>query len=288
MTSRERFEAGGESGEREDGPDLSTYLSRLEYTGPLTPTVELLETLVARHMATIPFEAIDVMLGQGVALNPAIMDRKMLDEGRGGYCFEHASLFGRALRRLGYRVEPLLARVWGHRDPKDGVPAASHAALNVQAGDRLWLVDVGFGGMMPNVPLAWQLDEPQQTAFGDFRLVRSDDGYMVETARDDLWMPLYEILDFRWKSVDFDVANHYVAEHPESHFRHDLVVARTEDETRYTLSGNRFRITRRGTVLEERLLDAHELGDVLGRHFGLSLRAEWQPMLERVAAQGGR
>ncbi|WP_417330362.1 arylamine N-acetyltransferase family protein [Halomonas cupida] len=268
--------------------DLPAWLERIHYSGPLDPSVDLLETLVARHMAAIPFEAIDVLLHQGVDLSPAAIDRKMLQGQRGGYCLEHASLMRRALLALGYRVEQQLARVWIRRGPNDPVPPADHTMLKVLAGDQWWLVDVGFGAFMPDAPLVWRLNDVQKTAYGTFRLVDTTDGCMLETIYRDEWSPLYEILDFRWQAVDFEVANHHVAEHPESHFRHELMVARTEDETRYTLSGNRFRITRRGNVIEERLLDTHELGDVLGRHFGLSLRAEWQPMLERVAAQGGR
>ena len=63
---------GGQTAGREDAIDLSSYLARIGYTGPLRPTPDVLAGLIERHMATIPFEAIDVMLGRGIDLSPEV------------------------------------------------------------------------------------------------------------------------------------------------------------------------------------------------------------------------
>jgi uncharacterized protein (DUF934 family) len=61
---------------RDDAIDLSAYLTRIGYAGPLRPTPDVLTGLIERHMATIPFEAIDVMLGRGIDLSPEQVDGK--------------------------------------------------------------------------------------------------------------------------------------------------------------------------------------------------------------------
>jgi arylamine N-acetyltransferase len=238
-------------------------------------------------MATIPFEAIDVMLGRGIDLSPEAVDGKLLAKRRGGYCFEHQSLLRRALVAIGFPVERLLARVRVRETPDGSAPPATHASLKVEAGGRFWLADVGFGGFMPNVPLAWEVGTAQETRFGIFRIRDTDDGQLVETRNDDGWSPLYEILRFRWHSIDFEVANHYVAHHPSALFRTILIAARTEVETRYTLLGNRLTIHSAGGSREERLLDADGIETALGTIFGLPVEPEWRPLIERAAALPG-
>jgi arylamine N-acetyltransferase len=278
---------GGRQAGREDAIDLPAYLARTGYTGPLRPTPDVLGELIERHMATIPFEAVDVMLDRGIDLGPASIDRKLLAGRRGGYCFEHASLLRRALVAIGFPVERLLARVRVRETPDGSAPPATHASLKVEAGGRFWLADVGFGGFMPNRPLAWIVGTAQETRFGVFRIRDTVDGWQVETQDGDAWMPLYEILRFRWQSVDFDVANHYVVHHPSSPFRTTLMVARTEVETRYTLLGNRLTIHSAGGSREERLLDADGIETALGTIFGLPVEPEWRPLIERAAALPG-
>lgn len=274
----------------QDAIDLDAYLGRVGYAGPRAATPDVLTALVERHMAAIPFEAIDVMLGRGVDLAPAAVDRKLLDGRRGGYCFEHASLMRRALRAVGFPVEQHLARVRVRDTPGSPAPPATHASLKVEADGRPWLVDVGFGGFMPNEPLEWRPSAPQATRFGTYRLVETPDGLLLQSLLRGEWAPLYEILDFRWQEVDFHVANHYTATHPDSHFRRDLMLARTESRARTTLAGNHFKRVSLDGPREERTLDADGLAETLASHFGLPVADDWRPILARVAggASAGR
>ena len=264
--------------------DLGAYFERIGYHGPWVPSFEVLQALMRRHMASIPFEAVDVMLGEGVDLDPGAVDRKMIHGRRGGYCFEHTSLFRRVLQALGFALEPHLARVWIHGGSH--APAATHASLKVEVNGRLWLVDVGFGGFLSNQPLAWRPDQAQHTAFGTFRLVETRDGYMLENRYQEGWWPLYEILDFDWQPVDFEMANHYVATHPRSLFKRELMIARTEDEVRYSLSNNRFTTRFAHGMTQERVLDETALADTLATTFGLPVGDTWLAMIAAIVARG--
>ena len=71
--------------------DLRAYLERIGYDGPVAPTLAVLQAVVRRHMASIPFEAIDVMLGHGVDLDPA---RVVVTPGSsGGFILAFTTLF---------------------------------------------------------------------------------------------------------------------------------------------------------------------------------------------------
>lgn len=89
--------------------DLNAYCARVGYDGPRTPTLETLRALNARHPASIPFEAIDVLLDRGIDLSPQAVDAKLIPGRRGGYCFEHNSLFRCVLETMGFHVQGLAA-----------------------------------------------------------------------------------------------------------------------------------------------------------------------------------
>jgi N-hydroxyarylamine O-acetyltransferase len=91
--------------------NVGAYFNRIEYAGPLEPTIETLRALQERHLASIPFEAIDVLLGRGVDISPDAVDAKLIDNSRGGYCYEQNGLFKRVLQTIGFEVEPLVAAV---------------------------------------------------------------------------------------------------------------------------------------------------------------------------------
>lgn len=265
--------------------DLDAYFNRIHYDGPAEPTLAVLAALMRHHMAHIPFEAIDVMLGRGVSLDPQHLEAKMLQQHRGGYCYEQTGLLRRMLDAIGFDSIQNVGRVWLRADPETG-PAgpASHTSLRVVADDRLWLVDVGFGGFMPIEPILWQLETSQATSWGTYGLTRTPNGFLLRVEHAGCWRPLYEILDLGWQPIDLVTGNHYVATHPDSQFRHQLRGALTLADERRTLANNEFRRTRPDGSHTEQTLDADGLAQVLADEFGLTPEPAWRPMLDCIAA----
>src|SRR5262249_4533777 len=126
-------------------PDLSPYFERIGYTGPHTPTLETLRALHLHHAQAIPFENISPLSGLPVPLDLPSLQRKLLHEGRGGYCFEHNLLLSHVLQTLGFDVTGLGARVLWNA-PEGMVRPRSHMVLRVKVGGEFYIADVGFGG----------------------------------------------------------------------------------------------------------------------------------------------
>src|SRR6185312_947840 len=104
-----------------DAVNLGAYLRRVGWSGPVRVDLPTLRGLAIAHVATIPFANLD----------PAALQRKLVDEGRGGYCFEQNLLFEAMLREIGFEVSGLIARVlWGH--PEDTQTPQSHMLLRVE------------------------------------------------------------------------------------------------------------------------------------------------------------
>ena len=96
--------------------DLAQYLVRIGYLGPTEPTLATLQSVVAAHLAAIPFENLDPLLGTPVEdLGAAALLDKMVRRRRGGYCFEQNSLLRYVLERLGFGVAALTARASARR-----------------------------------------------------------------------------------------------------------------------------------------------------------------------------
>ena len=83
--------------------------------------------------------------------------------------------------------------------------------------------------------------------------------------------------------IDYEVGNWYTSQHPASHFRHQLIAARTTADARLALRDNRLTIRPRGAPAEQRYLAADEIEAVLTSTFGLTVRPHWRRVIERAA-----
>jgi len=262
--------------------DLAAYLQRIDYRDAPAPDLPTLRALAVAHAAAIPFENLNPLCGEPVRLELAALERKLLHEGRGGYCFEQNLLFAAALRAIGYTVHGLIARVLWNQ-PEDAVTAQTHMLLQVEVDGDSWLTDVGFGSMNLAGALRLEPGVAQATELEPFRLLeRRGEWRMQACVRGD-WLTLYRS-DLQPRAfIDYVVANHYVSTYPESNFVQHLIAARTLRDRRLTLRDREFTVRRPGADPERRTLgDSAEVCRVLEQEFGLRLpdRAALQRRLD--------
>lgn len=262
---------------------LPRYLARIGYRGPVAPTLEVLAALQAAHIAAIPFEAIDVLTGAGIDIGADAVDAKLIGQRRGGYCFEQNGLFLRVLRAIGFEAEGLLGRVrWMLPDDAPPTPR-THMVVRVTLRGRRWLADVGFGAAVPPQPLAMDSEEAQPTRHESYRVVRQGAEWQVALSIEGEWRTLYRIEDVPPPAIDYELGNWYTSAHPDSHFRHQLIAARTTAEARYGLRDNRLTTRLADERIDRRYLTADEIARVLAEIFLLPVRPHWRPAIERAA-----
>ena len=263
--------------------DLDAYFARIGYAGPRDASVATLRALHALHPAAIPFEAIDCLLDRGVDISPAAVDAKLIHGGRGGYCFEHNSLFARVLTELGFGVEGLAARVRWNAPPDAPAQPRTHHVLKVAAEGQDWFVDVGFGGCVLTAPLRFAPDVIQVTDHDNYRLLAVPGGLSLEVRREAGWVPAYDVALSPCVPRDYEMANWFTSTHPTSHFRHNLLCALTTPQARYGLLFNRLTTRPLNGPATKEILDADGIETVLRNTFGLAVEPSWRPMIERVA-----
>lgn len=258
--------------------DMDAYLRRIGYSGPLAPTVDVLQAIHHAHATTIPFENLDIPLGRGISLDMAALQEKLLVRGRGGYCFEHNLLLAAVLETIGFDVRRLVARV---QPDKPG--PRTHMMLNVHLDGRVWLADVGFGAaLLEPIPLGDGVTS-RQGAWTYSTRRRVDGAWALREPGDGDAQDLYAFTGDPQHRIDYVIANHFTATHPSSSFANQVVAMRTTPQERSTLRG-RTLATRRGDgASEEREIAAAELGEVLRETFGIALTAgEIARLRERV------
>jgi N-hydroxyarylamine O-acetyltransferase len=266
------------------GIDLDAYFGRIGYTGGRTSTLETLRTIQLLHAQTIPFESLNPLLRLPVLLDIDALQQKMVQSGRGGYCFEHNLLLSHALKALGFRVRGLAARVLWNL-PEGQVKAISHMVLNVEAGDEWYLVDVGFGGLTPTGPLRLELNTAQTTPHELFRLIESDEELVLQASVQDQWKPLYRFTLREHLLPDYEMFSWYLCTHPNSYFRTSLSAARPFPNGRYALRNTALTTHHLGRESEQReLTSVAEFRTILEETFGITLpeTPDLDPVLQRL------
>lgn len=255
--------------------DLDAYLARIGYAGPRTPTLDTLDDLMTAHVEQVPFENLDVLLGRGISLDPAAVQSKLVDERRGGYCFEQNFLFMLVLTQLGFAVTPLSARVRYQR-PRDYTPARTHLFLRVVIDGVPWAADVGVGGLSLTSAIRFDVEGEQATRHEPRRIIAEDGRFFHQARFGTEWHDVLEFTGEEMPSIDRELANWFTSTHPQSHFRSRLMAARAlPDGGRLTLVNRELTSRRRSGEAETRLLHTPgELLDVLAAGFGLRFPAD--------------
>lgn len=220
-----------------------------------------LAALQRAHMSAIAFENVDPLLGVVPDLAPEALIRKMLTDRRGGYCYEHNSLFALALHAAGHTVQRVLGRV-RHADRPPGT--RSHLALLVPAEGRRFLCDTGFGGPGPRLPLALAPGE-QDGGNGTFRLVpdAATGEQVLERRGPDGWRALYGFDEAHVTDADVRGANQLSATWDQSPFPGNLMVAGYDREARIGLFNRALTLDGGGEQRRETLASVAGLEQVL-------------------------
>ena len=252
--------------------DLDNYFERIGYTGPRAPTLEVLKAIHRLHPRAIPFENLNPLTRRAVKLDLESVERKLVDDRRGGYCFEQNALLANVLVELGFQVTPLIGRVLWGREP-DAVPPRTHMVLRIDLDNEAWIADVGFGSVTLTSPVRLTPGLAQRTDLGIFRLADAshDALYLEVQARDQTWSRVYrfDLHPVEW--IDYETSNWYTSTSPEAIFANNLIVCRVLDDTRLALLNDQLneRAADGSIVREQRLASADELAACLHDRFGL-------------------
>ncbi|WP_406494510.1 arylamine N-acetyltransferase [Streptomyces sp. NBC_01604] len=260
--------------------DLDAYLGRIGWEGERRADAATLRGVHLAHMRGIPFENLDALRRLAPSLEPADLMTKLVHSRRGGYCYEHNTLFSLALQALGFRVVTrLAARVVVGADRRESRPRTHMALLVEVPGERApYLADVGFGAIGALLePMPLVVGAEVRDAERRHRLVHvahrgplemwALEAYEEKAAS---WAEQYAFTLEPFEAPDFEVINWHIGTNPRSPFTQQLYVQRVSTERHLLLHGRLLTETLvDGTVREREVTEEAEVRRLLEAEFGV-------------------
>lgn len=265
---------------------LADYLRRIGFEGEARPDLGTLKRIHRLHHLAIPYENLDVQLGQPVTTDPAAAFDKIVGRGRGGWCYEMNGLLGWALAEIGFEVTRMAGGVV--RQLRGDEMVGNHLVLRVETDEGPWMADVGFGdGPIDPYPIA---EGSFRNGLFDFRLERPEDGWWRLHNHPAGGAPSF---DFRMEPADeagLAAKCEWLQTAPESNFVLNAVVQRHREDALLMLRGRTLR-TATAAGLEDRMVgSADDYVALLREAFGLDLPEAaglWPAILARHEALFG-
>jgi N-hydroxyarylamine O-acetyltransferase len=243
---------------------VEVYLRRIGYLGPVTPSAETLRNLHRAHLLAVPFENLDIAWKREIRVDQEAFVRKVVEQGRGGFCYELNGAFAALLEALGFRVTLLSGRV-PCADGSEG-PEFDHLTLRVDL-EQPWLADVGFGDSFID-PLRLQCGIEQQQYGHCFRILEQDQDLRLEK-KGAGWKTEY-LFNLKLRRLEeFADMCRYHQTSKQSPFTQKRVCSLLTSDGRLTLSEMRLIDTRNGLREETMLSSEQEWTAVLKEKFGV-------------------
>lgn len=244
--------------------ELTHYLDRIRYEGPTDISYETLRAIHRAHLLNLTYENLDIHRGLEVPLDQERFYQKIVEEGRGGWCYEMNGLFAWALKAIGFPVT-LLGGSVGRQEMGD-VAQNNHLCLLVEL-DQPYLADVGFGnGILEPLPL--QVGRYDQRGF--VYELRHEGEYWHFINPPGMG-PSFDFTLQPYSLSDFAERCHYLQSSPDSGFVRVAVCYRQNPQGFVSLKGATLRtVTPQAT--SERVIETQaEYESVLQEQFDITL-----------------
>ena len=199
------------------------------------PTLETLKLLMKHYLLNVPYENLDFALNRGFSSNILKIYDKIVENNRGGICYESNTLFSFLVKTLGFKVQMIFAKVddltyIGYDYP--------HLALLVTIDEIDYLVDVANG---QNVREPMPIEDESYISVAEnneYKIQRAVDEYsLLVNHKHKGWIPRYHFTKEVKRVSDFEyifegVDYHNFANHA------PLLVTKALEHGRVTLTDN--------------------------------------------------
>lgn len=249
---------------------VEALLDHLGLDRPASADAEALAIVHRRFLERVPYDGLTAQLGEHAPLDARALTARLLETGRGGYCFEINTVLAALLEGLGFAVERREGIV-DAREAFAGGAATNHQALVVRAGDEAFVCDAGWGeGFLEPLPLAPGTHRRGPLTWAVERT--GDGGWWVQQ---HLWgsTPGFRFGDEVVSTSAFERHHARLATSAESSFVQTLVVQKPLDDRVVTLRARTLSEKGPGVDAKDVLPDEVAFARTLRETFGLRLDA---------------
>ena len=248
---------------------LEAYLDRIGYTGSRELTGATLDALIRAHVSTVPFENLDPCeFGITPSLEEEDLFRKIVENRRGGYCFELNTALHSLLLAMGFDAYPVVVRII--MGPGPARPYA-HKGVVVRAEGKLWYCDVGFGGPGPKGVVEMSADERDIDGVL-YRCAFPEDYCEIQKKDGEAWSVLFRFPLHPIEPCAFIPLNYYIGGQAGFGFRAWRTVNLTLPNGSKALTNDHLTIRVGGDVTERDLKTKEEVEAALREEFGIDVK----------------
>lgn len=247
--------------------NVAKYLNRINY--PESPSIDsnTLIKLHECHVFNIPFENIDVQHKTEIKLEQDHLFKKVVDNARGGFCYELNYLFYLLLIEIGFEVKMISAQIF---DGEEFGPEFDHMALIINIDGKSMLADVGFGDLF-TIPLQVEVTGKQFDGRNYFEIQkRSNNSFLLSMSRNGVDYEKKYLFRTDRKLIEDYSEQCSVKQHsPSSYFVKNTVVTLPVQGGRKTIFNSKYVVKINGTKTEFMIANEHEEERILEKEFNI-------------------
>ncbi|HPN37145.1 MAG TPA: arylamine N-acetyltransferase [Melioribacteraceae bacterium] len=247
--------------------NIESYLKYLDVEPSEKLTYLYLAKLQMQHMLKIPFENLDIHLNIPIVLNEEYLFNKIINNKRGGFCYELNFLFYNLLKKLGFNVH-LLSCSFFHSNINQFALEFDHLALLVIL-DQSFLVDVGFGDSF-RVPIPIPNGQIKDIS-GKYRVFNNNNEYFLQRLDEENWLTQYKFTLTPRKIEEFAEMCLYHQTSPDTIFTQKKLCTIATPFGRVTLTDDNLTITFNRLKEKQIIVDSKDFNNKLASHFGIVL-----------------
>lgn len=273
--------------------NIEKYLERINYTKKNSIDVETLNGLQEAHLKSIPFENLDIHYDRKIELNIPSLFKKIIENKRGGLCYELNALFYQLLKEIGFDVKMISARVYNNIGDTENLtsynPDYDHMAIIATLKQQEFLLDVGFGEFsLYSLPI--KLNTILEDPLGKFTFDKFNEKYfrvneiVVEDGKEKI-IPQYLFETQSRNLEEFEKMCIFHQTSSESIFTKGMVIyflkeyklEKGKEYKKITLTDNKLKIRTLDNIVEEELhfedtkTDKTQFEKLLFEHFSIKL-----------------
>jgi N-hydroxyarylamine O-acetyltransferase len=248
--------------------DIDKYLKRINFKKKIFIDNQSLINLHENHVMNVPFENLDVHYKKPFDLDINKIFSKVVDNYRGGFCYELNYLFNELLSNIGFNSRIIEARIYD--DQAILGPRYDHMAILVET-DKKYLLDVGFGDLFVQ-PLEIK-DDIQIERSNKFKIdILNKYSFLLTQSSNQIdYFKKYEFYLNEVQIQDFENICLDKQMNPFSYFVKNTVCTKPTALGRLTVFNNKF-IEKKGMNRREYLIENDEvLREILSSKFSINL-----------------
>lgn len=249
--------------------DCARYLQRIKFSDRARVDDQTLRTLHQQHVMFVPFENLDIHYRKIFDLEPENIFKKVVENYRGGFCYELNHLFNNLLSAIGFSSKIISSRTFDSSGTLG--PEFDHMSIHVKT-ERDYIADVGFGDLFLH-PLEVK-DGIQSDGRNEFLIEAVGEGEFVLSMSSNgsdfqkkYVFNLTEVPLENFKALCLDKQTN-----PESYFVKNTICTRSTESGRVTLFNDKIIRKSGHERIETPILSDVDLRVQLMKHFNIAIK----------------